>query len=553
MYRMNPSHQALDRSLHTPALRWRRGLVLAGLAAAVALLVTVGALPRHGSLPHLVAVPPLGFFADMRLLVTAPTSYPVFIAGVLVSLAVRVSVLALLLGSLRRHARMAGTVYAVALVPALLAATTQFSGQALLYARLFWPGPMLMTVTLAVLGPAVWRRRDRLRTAVAETARHGLRLDVLLPYALLLMALGAAADAGGAPGTAGGATAAAEGAATAADPAGTAVGVATVLLSAAATLAAVERLSAPPPRRPLMALATVAVALAAVLLAVDQSRKEASVVAPQERDGSLLLMAGVNSSSGRGAIFEIDPGVYGYPCERTYHYSYAGPGEGAAQRDSACPITTGAPYQGLHTQRPLTELTESFARQVEQLPSPVTVIAHSQAPWIAWQALAERPRLQVNRLVLLGPFPDNPLGYPAPGSSGSGRVGGDGLRLIAAFGQALGFGFDPDAPLAREILATPDASGRIFSQPLPERVDVLEVPALVDLPLRLRGAGVDGATTACPVRTAHPYLPLAGEAHVALHRFQAGEPLPDCPRWRVLAGYVARSLSIPPLHEPAAR
>lgn len=553
MYRMNPSHQALDRSLHTSALRWRRGLILAGLAAAVALLVTAGVLPHHGILPHLVAVPPLGFFADMRLLVAAANSYPAFIAGVAVSLAVRASVLALLLGSLRRHARVAGTVYAAALLPALLAATMQFSGQAILYARLFWPGPMLMTVTLAVLGPAVWRCRDRLRTAVAETARHGLRVDILLPYALLLLALGAAADAGGAPGTAGEATAAAEEAATAADPVGTAVGVATVLVSAAATLVAVERLSAPPPRRPLLTLATVVVALAAVLVAVDQSRKEAPVAAPRERAGSLLLMSGVNSSSGRGAIFEIDPGVYGYPCERTYHYSYAGPGEGAAQRDSACPITTGAPYQSVDTQRPLTELTDSFARQVEQLPSPVTVIAHSQAPWIAWQALAERPRLQVHQLVLLGPFPDNPLGYPPPGSSGSGRIGGDGVRLLATFGQALGFAFDPDAPLAREILATPDTSGRIFAQPLPERVDVLEIPALVDLPLRLRDAGVDSAATACPARTAHPDLPLAGEAHVALHRFQAEEPLPDCPRWRVLAGYVARSLTIPPLHEPAAR
>lgn len=179
---MNPSHQALDRYPHTPALRWRRALVLVGLAVAVALLVTVGPLPRHSGLPHLVAVPPLGFFADLRLLVAAANSYPVFIAGVAASLAVRISVLALLLGSLRRHARMAGTVYAAALVPALLAATVQFSGQAVLYARLFWPGPMLMAVTLAVLGPAVWQRRDRLRSGVVETARHGLRVDVLLPY-----------------------------------------------------------------------------------------------------------------------------------------------------------------------------------------------------------------------------------------------------------------------------------------------------------------------------------------------------------------------------------
>lgn len=532
---MSSSPQAFDRYPHTPALRWRRALILVGLAVAVALLATVGPLPRHGGLPHLVAVPPLGFFADLRLLVAAADSYPVFVVGVAVSLAVRTSVLAWLLGSLRRHARLAGTVYAVALVPALLAATVQFSGQALLYARLFWPAPMLTGVTLAVLGPAAWRHHDRLRTAVAKTARQGLRVDVLLPYVLLLLALGAATDAwGAAP----------------ADPVSTAVVLATVFMSAAATVLAIERLSAPPPQRPLTALAVVAVALGVLAVAVDQSRKEAPVAAPREQDGSVLLMSGINSSSGRGALFETDPAVYGYPCERTYHYSYAGVGAGAPQRDSACPITTGAPYQGADTQRPLAELTETFARQVQRLPPPVTVLAHSQAPWIAWQALAEHPRLPVDRLVLLGPFPDNPLGYPPPGTPGSGRIGGDGVRVIATVGQTFGFGFDPDSPLARQVLATPGTSRRIFSASLPERIEVLEIPAIVDLPLRLRGTGLDGATTACPVRSAHPSLPLAGEAHVALHRFQTGAPLPECPRWRVLAGHVSRSLAIPPLHEP---
>lgn len=527
-----------DRQTAGDALRRRRGYVLAGVATAVALLVAVGPLPRHGGLPHLVAVPPLGFFADLRLLVAAAGSYPVFVAGVVLSLAVRAGVLALLLGSLRGHARTAAKVYAVALVPALLAAAVQFSGQAVLYARLFWLGPMLMAVTLAVLGPAAWRRCDRLRTAVAETARQGLRVDVLLPYGVVLLALGAAADAGGGA---------------AAGPASTAVWVATLLGSAAATLVAIQRLSAPPPGRPLATFVVVGVALGATAVAVDQSRKEAPVAAPRERDGSVLLMSGINSSSGKGAIFEVHPRVYGYPCERTYHYSYAGRGEGAPQRDSACPIRTGAPYEAADTQRPLTELAESFTEQVRQLPSPVTVIAHSQAPWVAWQALAEQPRLQVDRLVLLGPFPDNPLGYPPPGSSGSGRVGGDSVRLIARLGQALGFAFDPDAPLAREVLATPGTSRRIFSASLPERVDVLAIPAIVDLPLRLRGTALHGVSTACPVPTAHPYLPFAPETHVALHRFQAGEPLPDCPRWRLLAGHAGRSLAIPPLHEPAVR
>lgn len=543
--------------------RLRRMVLLGGLAAVVALLPTFGVLPRHSALLHLVALPPLGLLTDVRLLVAAAPSYPAFIVGVVVSLTVRTSLLALLLGSLRGNARFATTLYAVALGPALLAALLQFAGQAAFYARLLWPAPMVMAVTLALLAPTAWQHRGRLRSAARQTLRHGLRVDVLVPYGLLLVGLGAVADAWGTPAAgvadaaaaagAAGAAAADAGGGTAVTPGNTVVMVAAVFLSAAATFVAIEALAAPPPTRPVVLLAAVAVAGTALALLVDESRQEGPVVAPQEREGSLLLMSGINSSSGSGAIFEVHPSVYGYPCERTFHYSYAGVGDGAPQRDSACPITTGAPYGAVDTQRPLDALTATFAHQVAELPPPVTVIAHSQAPWIAWQALAEHPDLDVGRLVLLGPFPDNSLGYPPPRSAGPGRIGGDGIRLLASFGQALGFGFDPNAPLARELLATPGASRRVLSQPLPENIDVLEIPAIVDLPLRSRGSSVDGAVTACPARTAHPYLPLAGETHVALHRFQAGEPLPVCPRWRVVAGHAGRSLALPPLHEPPRR
>lgn len=508
---------------------WRRAWPLAVLAAALALLAGVGVLPRWGGLTHLVALPPLDLFADVRLLVAAAPSYPWLIAGVAASLAVRTAVLAVLLGGLRRNARLAATVYAVALLPALLAAIVQFSGQAGLYARIFWPGPMLAAVALAILGPVAWHGTDRFRTAIARTFRHGLRVDVVAPYAIALVALGAVGQAGG----------------------GTTALLATPA-SAALAFLAMRRLCAPAPPHLPVALAAVVIAATGLAWVFDQTRPETPQPAPHDAAGSLLLMSGINSASGQGAIFEIDPSVYGVDCERTFHYSYAGPGDGAPQGDSACPITTGAPYEGQDTQRPLDDLVNAFVLQTAVLPPPVTVIAHSQAPWIAWRALADHGELGVTRLVLLGPFPDNSLGYPPPGESGVGRVGGDGLRLVAATGQALGFKFEPDAPLAREMLARADASRQIFSKPLPDGVDVLEIPALVDLPLKPHGPGVDGARTVCSVRAAHPYLPYAQEVHVAMHRFHAGQPQAHCPRWRGWVGPAAQALAIPPLHTGAS-
>ncbi|HVL98923.1 MAG TPA: hypothetical protein VM324_06510 [Egibacteraceae bacterium] len=47
------------------------------------------------------------------------------------------------------------------------------------------------------------------------------------------------------------------------------------------------------------------------------------------RRASTALPADV---SGEGAVFEVDPQVYGSPCARTFHYSYVGPGAPAHLR-----------------------------------------------------------------------------------------------------------------------------------------------------------------------------------------------------------------------------
>ena len=66
------------------------------------------------------------------------------------------------------------------------------------------------------------------------------------------------------------------------------------------------------------------------------------------------------------------------------------------------------------------------------------------------------------------PSPKRAVWYPPSGRNGSGRVGGDADRLAARLGRALGIStFSPDAPLARELLATPRAAQGVFERRLP--------------------------------------------------------------------------------------
>jgi hypothetical protein len=78
---------------------------------------------------------------------------------------------------------------------------------------------------------------------------------------------------------------------------------------------------------------------------------------------------------------------------------------------------------------------------------------------------------QVDRVVLLGPFPDSPVGYPPAGQDGPGRVAGDALRAMAPLVREAGFHFVPDAPAARELLAQLLARRRLIEDQIVVDVD----------------------------------------------------------------------------------
>lgn len=496
--------------------------LLAVPAAAAVVLALVPALPAWAGLTHLVALPPLDVFADLRLLLAWAPSHWTFWGLAVVALAARVALLAALV-PVEGRARLwlALSYYAAAWPLALLAAQLSFAAHAGLYSRLFWAAVVVTGAAGLVLAAAPWTGASTLRGALSASFRSGLRVWPLAAYAVALTLVGAAAHGGG--------------------PVATASLVPASALLTAATAWWLRRPAGPRARG--KALAAIAGMLAVGSLVVVT--RGADAVEPASRPGSLLVMSGINSASGQGAIFEMPPNRLGYECAQTYYYSYAGTGHGQPRGDAACPIRTGAPYRPDDTQRPFDEQVRLLAAQAEDLDPPITVAAHSQAAWVAWEAAAREGLPPDTALLLIGPFPDNPVGWPAPGEDGPGRVGGDGFRLLAPLAGRIGFDFAVDAPLSREVLAQPRSGADIFARPLPSGVRALSLTATTDLALMPGGWRIDGAVDACPIREAHPYLPLTPALHRAAEQFFEGSEQPRCPSWREAVPAVSRAWGVP--------
>jgi hypothetical protein len=505
----------------------RAGLVAyAGLVGLVTLLASLGVLPRWPGLLHQVALPPLDLAADLRWLLARATGWPSFLGGLAGVLVVRVTVLALLLGGPRRPRwRLAVGVHAASLPPLLLAAQLDFVAHAALYSRLFGVAVGIVAVVAVLLVGAVWSGEDRLGAAARTNVRGGLRAVTVAGYGGVLLALGTLASAGG-----------------------PAAAVALVPISGLLTVAAAHRLRSPAPARPLRHLGAVAgVALAAWAGVVVTRGAAPYEVADADRGGSVLVMSGINSASGEGAIFELEPERIGYGCDRFHYFSYAGPGDGQPQGSAACPKDEGAPYEPEDTQRPFEQQVALLVEQAAPLDPPVTVLAHSQAAWVAWQAAADGDLDGVDHLVLIGPFPSSPLAFPPDGEAGPGRVGGELFRLLAPLADLVDFDFAVDAPLTRELLAAPDAASEVFTQPLPDDVAALALTASSDLALMPDGWRLADATDVCPIREAHPYLPITPDLHRAVDRFLDGDRGVDgCPPWPELYRLASQAFGAPP-------
>jgi pimeloyl-ACP methyl ester carboxylesterase len=378
---------------------------------------------------------------------------------VLASITVRALVLAALLEafgderSLGRRFVFAVRLYGGAAVLLLPAAGLEFAGLAAVYAWYAWAG-LALTLLVAL-------------RVMPRAAGGGRPLAPVLAIAGLT-ALGALAEAGG--------------------------GVTPVALIPVSAVFTVYVLRKKPKRTQGVSPVVATVALAATLL-VGATPSSSSPIAS---DTTLLLVPGVDTSSGQGALYRFQPINIGLGCERVFYYSYLGPGREAPPGEAACPLQLHAPYKKSDTQRPLAQLVDAFVRQVARIRAatdgaPIAVVTHSQGAVIAWAAVASGAAEGVTHLVSVAGFPHSPVGYPPSGSDGEGLVGADVLRLLSAASRGLSEGtFSPDAPLAREILAEADGLEAIFSRPLPPGVTAATVSTSFDVIVAPEGLTISG-------------------------------------------------------------
>ncbi len=498
-------------------------LPLAGVTVVAIVAAETGALPKWPGLVHAVAIPPLDLFFDLRVLVARATSYPIFAVGVVASVVVRSAVLAALLMAVGSASpflslwRRCIKWYGWAVVPVGIAAALQYAGLASVYAWYWWTGFAILVLTVPFFLGAV-------AGAAGRTVGTGFRVGVTAVTLLAYGALGAWARAGGR-------------------------GVTVVLLLVSALVTAVLLVwmggGVRIPRRK----TPVTVATAVMLLGVGSPP---ALQGPVSGDAVLFLVPGVDTSSGSGAMYALDPEAIGFPCDRVYYYSYRGPGRGADRADAVCPIRVHAPYTKQETQRSLDLLTEAFVEQLQAIReasggAPVVVVTHSQGAVIAWQAASVGGAEGISHLITLAGFPRTSAPYPAPGEEGEGKVGGDVLRFLSAASRRFTDGtFDPDAPLAREILATAGGMERIFAQGLPPSITAAFVFATFDEAVAPRGHGAPGAADGGTVDTTHTGITESEGAHQAVRRILDGRPPPDASPLSELFTSVLPSWGPPP-------
>ncbi|MPY85335.1 MAG: hypothetical protein GEV00_18910 [Actinophytocola sp.] len=494
---------------------------LAGVAGVVIVLGAVGAVPVWSGMPHLAGLPPLDVYSDLRVLLIGAESWAGFSFLLTVVVTARVIVLALLLGGLDRHRiGFAAAFYLLALLPLAAAAQLSYLGFTVLYARLFWAAVVIVVVLVVLLGATPWQGETRLRAALRRSWRWP-RAWPLLGYAVAIALVSAAAETW---------------------PAATLPLVAVSALLTAVTI----RLLARPPRQGAMPrLAAALTATAVIVAGTLATTPDADPGTPSPRAGSLLLMSGINSSSGNGAVFAVDPAALGYRCAQVYYYSYAGRGDGAPGADATCPIRTGAPFRPVHTHQAPADLAATFAEQARELPRPVVVLAHSNSAWVAWFGVSRAMAAEVDALVLLGAFPESAHGYLDTGERAPGRVASDLLRLLAPAAGRFGFHFDADAPVFREVLGSADAPARIMARPLPPDVRAISIVPATDVPLLPSGWRLPVEYNACPVWHAHPRLPATGAVWREINRFLDGKPEPQCQPFATWLATVSRPFGVP--------
>jgi Alpha/beta hydrolase family len=378
----------------------------------------------------------------------------------------------------------------------------------------YWGGVAVCVVFTLLLAHVPWRHTDGVLGAFARGFGHGLRLPTVTFYLAGLSVLGVLVRSGG-----------------------RAAQLLGLLVSSALTLVTARKLRLQPSAPAATSLSAVVVGLVvlAALIVPRLTSTHSHQSAPAAtRQGELVLVPGIDTSSGHGTLFLVHPRAFGFSCARTVYYSYAGTGRGAPRGQAVCPIRSGAPYTRADTERSLGALVSAFRAQVDSLAPPVTVVTHSAGSWVAWAALTGDVTSPVRRLVMLAPLTD-PLGYPPPGTRGQGFVGAAGMRLVVQVGKSLGITrFDPDRPLATELLAQKGRVSNLFQEPLPPTARSLAIVSVFDSALfgDSTSTPFPRSDSACPLFETHSGLVNSSAAATDALQFLAEgrrtEPGPSC-------------------------
>lgn len=478
-------------------------------------------LPAWPGLPHQVGLPPFDLLADLELIFAKSYSLAQALAAMGLDLSFRVMVLAASLPGDRRIARSAG--FYVALLPFIgAAAASIYAGRALHYSGLFWTGLAVAALGGCVAGPLPWRQ-----------ARSAGAL-VVAAYLALLAGVGWVIS---------GAPAAAQ----------TAWVVPSAVLTILAERALASVAARPGSDRPraLAARSLTPVAAALTIVLAGSTLPIARVPGVPHRRGTLLVVPGIETSSGAGGAFSVNPAAFGFSCRQTRYFSYAGMGRGTPRRESVCPITSGRPYSKVDTERSIATLAATFKHQIARLRRPVVVLADSEGAWVAWDALSGRRPARAADLVMVAPLPAGGTGYRAGGANRQGTAASVAVRLVAALGRATGFSsFTPQAPLAREMLANSSGIPRLFARRLAPRTRALAVPSLEDAAVFATPQPRFGsATVSCPVAATHAAMVTSRQATATINRYLSNRSLPGpggpggaCPPAKRLAASLAVSL-----------
>lgn len=493
---------ATEARLKVAAARW---WPLAALTILTLVLAQAGALPDWPGLAHAVALPPLDMAMDLQVLVARAPGYPLFAIGVAVSLVLRTVMLGALFITLgvtpspRAAFGYAARLYAAALAPLAVAAAFGFAGLASLYAWYAWVGLALSVVLVLVL----WIRR------LARPGTRLRRIPLVIGYLVALTGVGSLGwiEGWGTP--------------------------LAVVLSAVLTGVALSRLVAPRPVHRRGVTASKAAAATGFVLVVALLVPPVGAQQPVASDATLFIVPGVDTETGQGAAFRIDPAALGFPCERVFYFSYRGPDGDAPQGEAACPIRLHRPYAARATQEPIGQLVDAFDQQLVAVRSetggaPIVVVTHSQGAVIAWRGLARGRAEGVTALVALAGFPHSPVGYPPPRVDGTGRIGADALRVVSWLTRVIGFGtFDPDAALAREILARANGLEEVFAEPLPSGTTGVLLFATADAIVAPEGREMPGAAS-LDIATTHVGITRSEAAEAAIRSILSdGRPSED--------------------------